>query len=312
MKNMSLVIGGAIGAIAIAALVYMIYSTPQERPASQEQPRNVQIEPVVERYGSTTDVVHDTRTMMEVNSYTISDSIDNLQTGSSPEANFLLVDLSVRSIDHILPLSPNTFKLKTDIGDIAPSSVTSSIDAGLKRVYVSEGQTVRAFLVFESPSFGETPAVLEYSDGTSFFSITLDQAGSLQSKLISETKPAYTAGENMKDGPLSLKAGVSAVDIGEYVPRQGNDAYKVSLLFQNEGNSTVRIDPSYVFIQDDRLYVYRVNEPATSNLPSSLITTDLLPGSSAAGDVIIEVPKESTGLTLMYSGPNNFFIARIP
>ena len=309
------IVGIAIAAIAaVGAALVLSNRNAHQGPstAPEESHGTMQMEQIAQRSGRTNDVVHDNRIMMEVNSYAISDRINNPSIKPSLEEKFLTVDLSVRSIEQTLTLSPNLFKLQTGIGEIAPSIVTSSVDAGLKQVYLPKGQAIRTFLIFESPSFGETPAILEYSDRSSSFSITLDQTGSSQSKLVSELKPAYTVGQSMKNGSLRLKTGDSAIDrLGGYVPRPDNGAFKVSLTFQNEGNSTIRVDPSYVFIQNEKYYIYGINGPASNNLASPLKLTDLQPGSAITGDVVIEVPKESASLALMYAGPNNTFLVRI-
>lgn len=317
MTNRFLLVGGAIAAIAAvgALIIYSLsnYGITQGPPTTPEEPHGtMQMEQIAERSGRTNDVVHDSRIMMEVNSYAISDRIDNPPIVSSSKQKFLTVDLSVRSIGHILPFSPNLFKLKTDVGEIAPSIITSSVDTGLRQIYLPKDQVIRTLLIFESPSFGKTPAILDYSDRSSSFSITLDQPGSSESKLVGDAKVLYAVGESMKDNSLRLKTDVSSVDrIDSYAPKPGNEAFRVSLTFQNEGNSTIRVDPSYVFILDNKSYIYSINESASNNLPSPLKKTDLEPSSSTTGDIIIEVPKQSAGLTLMYAGPNNTFLAKI-
>lgn len=154
MTNRFLLVGGAIAAIAAvgALIIYSLsnYGITQGPPTTPEEPHGtMQMEQIAERSGRTNDVVHDSRIMMEVNSYAISDRIDNPPIVSH-QAEFLTVDLSVRSIGHILPFSPNLFKLKTDVGEIAPSIITSSVDTGLRQIYLPKDQVIRTLLIFES------------------------------------------------------------------------------------------------------------------------------------------------------------------
>ncbi|MFZ0513560.1 MAG: hypothetical protein WAM14_18280 [Candidatus Nitrosopolaris sp.] len=223
------------------------------------------LEHIAKTSGKLGEVLHDTRMMIQVNRYNITNRIINLNNNSlvQPLGNkFLTVDLSIRSIEHTLILLPDLFNLKTDTGDIVtPNTVfTSLVEAGLRHMYMPANQTVRFLLVFDAPSFGSTATAtptLGYSDGTSSFTITLENNNILsQPNLLASVglKSASKTGELMKNDSLQLIA--KKVMLSSSVAN--NNLLKISLTFQNIGKFTIHIDASYVFILDNKSYSYGI------------------------------------------------------
>lgn len=299
-----------------------VTSSPTEEP----QHGTMAMEQIAERTGNLGQVLHDDRMMIALNSYNIADTLRATGLGGAGAAasesgnRFLTVDLSVRSIGHTLPLSPNVFRLTTGgAQELAPSPFTPLVDGGMKTFYLPEGQAARVFLVFESPFFGDNLA-LKYSDRMSTFDVTLSAGAARPNVLISETEPQYTTDDLLQAGSLQLKIiNITSIetDSGASIQESGttgDKAFKISLAFQNTGNSVIRIDPSYIFVQDNKLlYLYGMHTSlSASNLASPLKTLDLEPGKGVTGDVIIALPADSSDLILAYFGPNNTFLARIP
>ena len=299
---------------ALAVIIYFLSNHPIHNVvATTEQPHGTMpMEQITQTSGKMNQVLHDNRMMIEVNGYKISEKINNSLIHDSAENKFLLVDLSIRSIGHTLKLSPNLFLLNTDSGQIMPSTLTTQVEAGLRPIYLGNGQAIRALLIFERPSFGDITPSLEYSDGSSFFNIDLVPTNPPQLPILGAAEPHYKTGEIMQDHFLKLSANVSRTEgIAKSLTRADTDAIKISLLIQNIGNSTIRIDPSYVFILDNKSYIYGVSESATMNkLLYPLRTVDLVPGGLTSGDVLVKVPKDSANLMFMYSGPNDSFLSR--
>lgn len=269
------------------------------------------MEQITQTSGKLNEVLHDSRMMIEVNSYKITNTINNSEIHDKGENKFLVVDLSVLSISHALKLSPNMFTLKTDVGDIAPSNSASFLDAGLRQIYIEAGQVVRARVMFEGPSFGDSAPMLKFSDGSSFFSIMFLPIRSPQAAITGLAEPRYRTGEGMRDESLKVLANVSTADkMGKFDSRVDTNALNISILFENIGNSIVRIDPSYVFIVDNQSFVYGISEAASNILSSPLRTVELNPGAVTSGNLIVQVPKNSTNLIFMYGDPNNSFLAR--
>ena len=303
-----------VGFTGLAVIIFLLSNYPIHQViASQGQSHGTMpMEQITQTSGKMNQVLHDGRMMIVVNSYKIIDSLNNSLIHDTTENKFLLVDLSVRSITHSLKLSPNMFVVKTDVGQIAPSSLTSQIEAGLRPIYLADGQAIRAFLIFERPSFGDVTPTLEYSDGSSLFSIALVLSKSPKTIMLGVAEPQYKTGEIMQDDSLKVLANVSTADkIGKFESRPDTDALNISLLFDNIGNSTVRIDPSYVFIVDNQSFVYGVSEAGSNLLSSPLRTIELNPGAVTSGNLIVQVPKNSTNLIFMYGDPNNPFLATI-
>ena len=298
----------------LPVIIYLLSNYPIHVLASSQEQRHgtMPMEQITQTSGKMNEVLHDSRMMIVVNNYKIIDSLNNFLNHDSTENKFLLVDLSVRNIDHTLKLSPNMFVLKTDVGQIAPSSLTSHVDAGLRAIYLGDGQTIRTSLIFERPNFGDVTPKLEYSDGSSFFSIALVPTKSPKSPILGVSEPQYRIGEIMQDDSLKVLANVSTADkIGKFESRPDTNALNISLQFDNIGNSSVRIDPSYVFILDNQSFAYSVNEADSNLLSSPLRTVELNPGAVTRGNLIAQVPKNSTNLIFMYGDPNNSFLARI-
>jgi hypothetical protein len=297
---------------ALAVIIFLLSNYQIHILAgTQEQPHGTMpMEQITQTSGKMNEVLHDNRMMIEVNSYKITNSINNSLIHDSTENKFLLVDLSVRSISHTLKLSPNVFVLKTDVGRIAPSSLTSHVDGGLRPIYLGDGQAIRTFLLFESPSLGDVTLTLEYSDGSSFFSIALVPIKSPQSPMLGVVEPRYRTGDIMQGDSLKVLANVSTADKRDkFESRPDINALNISLLFENIGNSTVRIDPSYVFILDNQSFAYSVSEADSNLLSSPLRTVELNPEAITRGNLIVQVPKNSTNLIFMYGDPNNSFLA---
>lgn len=302
-----------------------VANVPEEE---QQQHGTMPMTQFAERTGTAGEVLHDSMMMLAVNGYRVTDTIttaglDGTSTTVTSETGnrFLTVDLTVRSIGHSLQLSPNLFKLtRADSPQEIPTSpLTPMVDAGMKKFSLPAGQAARMFLVFESPSFGDN-SILKYSDFVSTFEITLSAGEVRPVILASESRPQYTTDDIMRDGSLQLKVtNITSMetDNGTANPESGtagtNKDLKISLAFQNTGNSTIRIDPSYIFVQDNKLlYLYGMHTSLSGKLASPLKATDLEPGRSIAGDVIISLPAESSDLIFMYSGPSNSFLAVIP
>lgn len=295
----------------------------------QQQHGTMPMTQFAERTGKTGEVLHDSGMMLAVNSYKVSDTITTAglngvsTTVQSETGNkFLTVDLTVRSIGNSLQLSPNLFSLaRADNSQGIPASpFTPLVDAGMKKFYLPAGQAARMLLVFEAPSFGDN-SILKFSNLVSTFEITLS-AGEMRPVIVaSESEPRYTTTDFMQDGSLQLKVtNITSIETdngtanAEPDKAGTNKALKISLAFQNTGNSTIRIDSSYIFVQDNKLlYLYSMHTSlSVSKLASPLKTTDLEPGKSVTGDVIISLPAESSDLIFMYSGPSNSFTARMP
>lgn len=294
-----------------------------------QQHGTMPMEQFAERVGTTGEVLHDAKMMLAVNGYNVTDTLvtttsDGTYSTIASEAGnkFLTVDLTVRSIGHSLPLSPGLFRLaRADSAqEISTSSYTPLVDAGMKRFSLPTGQAARMLLVFEAPSFTNN-SILKYSDLTSTFEITLSAEQVRPIILASESEPRYTTGEVMQDESLQLRIdNITSTQMGNDTANLvsgtagiNKEALKISLTFQNIGNSTVRIDPSYVFIQDNKtLYLYGTHTSLYGvPLPSSLNVTDLEPDESIAGDIIISLPTDSSDLLFMYASPNNTFIAKV-
>ncbi|NWG38205.1 DUF4352 domain-containing protein [Nitrososphaera sp.] len=283
-----------------------------------EQHGTMPMEQFAERTGKTGEVLHDNRMMVAVNGYKVTDTIpitgpdgSSINTGSELGSKFLTVDLTVRSITgHTIPLSPNVFKLKTDVGEILPSPSTPLVDAGLKKLNLPDGQAARFFVVFEAPYFGND-LVLKYSDLTSTFEVTLSDNEARPPILSSESQPVYNTNQTMQDGSLQLLV-TNVTPVNDNASDGDKTLLKLSLTFKNTGQSTIRVYPSYVFIQDEELYVYGQHDSTAGILSSPLSVTDLEAGESVSGDIIIMMPANSSNLIFMYTGPNNSYIARIP
>ena len=319
MKNRSLVIAGITGVIAIGAIIgYVainqnIQTSSPVKPEEEQQHSTMQMENIAVRSGKLRENVHDARMSMAVNSYRITSLLDGNVAPASGNS-FLVADLAVRGVEHSLSLSPNLFRLKTNVGVIEPSDITSLVDAGLRKIFLPEGQTFRGFLVFESDSFGTTPSILQYSDGMSSFTMTLEESGAPQRSYPSLITSTYVTGHPMQDNSLRLTTNVSSVSepIDDYTPKSENNEFlRVLLEFENLGESSVRVDPSYVFIIDSESYTYGISESASDALGLPLKVTDLEPGDGVVGEVIVEVPRDSTDLMFMYAGPNNSFLAKV-
>ena len=297
-----------------AIIIFLISNYPIQQAISTstgESHGAMSMEQIAERSGKMNQVLHDSRMMIEVNSYKISETINKTLNTASIGSKYLLLDLSIRNIGHTLKLSPNLFVLKTDTGEVAPSSLTSYVEAGLRPIYVADGQTIRTVLIFELPSFDNSPQILDFSDGSSYFSFTLVPTQPPQSPILGSMQSPYRIGETMEDHSLKVLANVSSTEkTGNFEARSDTNSLKISLLFQNLGNDTIRIDPSYVFILDNKSYVYGVNEAASNSLSSPLRKVDLEPAGVISGHLIVEVPKDSKNLIFMYAGPSNSFLAR--
>ena len=303
-----------VGLIGLAVITYLLSNYPihQVIAIQQQSHGTMPMEQITQTSGKMNQVLHDGRMMIVVNSYKLSDSVNNSLIHDSTENKFLLVDLSVRSITHSLKVSPNMFVLKTNVDQTAPSSLTSQIEAGLRPIYLGDGQAIRTFLIFERPSFGDVTPTLEYSDGSSFFSIAFVLSKSPRTTMLGVAEPQFRTGEIMQDDSLKVLANVSAADkIGKFENGADTNAFNISLLFDNIGNSTVRIDPSYVFILDNQSFVYGVSEAESNLLSSPLRTVELNPGAVTSGNLIVQVPKNSTNLIFMYGDPNNSFLAKM-
>jgi len=296
-----------------------VANVPEEE---QQQHGTMPMTQFAERTGTAGEVLHDSMMMLAVNGYKVTDTIttaglDGTSTTVTSETGnrFLTVDLTVRSIGHSLQLSPNLFKLaRADSPQEIPTSpLTPMVDAGMKKFSLPAGQAARMFLVFEAPSFGDN-SILKYSDFVSTFEITLSAGEVRPVILASESRPQYTTDDLMRDGSLQLKVtNITSIETANPESGAADKALKISLAFQNTGNSTIRIDPSYIFVQDNKLfYLYGMHTSLSGKLASPLKTTDLEPGRSTAGDVIISLPAESSDLIFMYSGPSNSFLAVIP
>ena len=300
--------------VFLAVIIFLVSYYPIQQTIStstEESHRTMPMEQIAERSGRMNQVLHDSRMMIEVNGYQISETINNTMNTASTGSKYLFVDISIRNIGHTLKLSPNLFVLKTDTDEIAPSSVTSYVEAGLRPIYISDGWAIRTVIIFEHPGFGNSPQILDFSDGSSFFSFMLVPTQPPQSAILGSMEAPYRIGETMQDQSLKVLANVSTTEkVGKFESRADTNALKISLLFQNKGNDTIRIDPSYVFILDNESYVYGVNEAASNSLYSPLRTVDLEPAAVTRGQVIVEVPKDSENLIFMYAGPSNSFLAR--
>lgn len=284
------------------------------------------MEQIAERTGNLGKVLHDDRMMIAVNSYSIADTLKATGLGGAGAAaseagnKFLTVDLSVRSIGNSLPLSPNVFRLTTGgAQELVRSPFTPLVDGGMKTFYLPAGQAARVFLVFESPFFGDN-LTLKYSDLRSTFDVTLSAGAARPNVLISETEPQHTTDNLLLDGSLQLKiTNITSIETDSSTSNQesataGNKALQISLAFQNTGNSTIRIDPSYIFVQDNKLlYLYGMHTSVSAgNLDLPLKTIDLEPGKGITGDVIISLRADSSDLIFAYLSPNNTFLARMP
>jgi hypothetical protein len=132
-----------------------------------------------------------------------------------------------------------------------------------------------------------------------------------QAPMPSKIEVTNKVGELMDDGSMQLTISTSSVSaVGKYAPKPNSMFLKIGLMFKNVGQTTIRIDPSYVFMLNGESYLHAIHE-STFDKSSSLKISNLELGDSIAGDVVVELPKEATGLIVMYSGPNNLFLARI-
>ncbi len=314
-EDKRMIIVGIVVSVIVGVAAYFLLHTPTAPPSTPMEEREKvvpAIEHVAEKTGRMKEILHDDRMMIYVNGYSVSKTIDAPVRQEPMGTQFLIVDLSVMNmVGGVNSLSPNSFKLKTSLGEIMPSIYTTSINAGLRNIYLPNGQSIRTFVAFAAPDFGNTPIVLKYFDGTSSFSITLLNSDSPQSPLPSKVKPTFRIGESIHDDSLQLAANTTSIsDIGNYTPKQKNTFLKITMNFRNIGKTSIHIDPSYIYVLDDKSYIYGIHE-STSYLPSRLSMIDLEPGKSISGDVVIEVPKDSVNLVFMYAGPNNSLFARI-
>lgn len=301
---------------------------PRTEEGNETRHDTMPMEQIADRFGNVNEVLHDNRMMIEVNDFELTDSAlnsaDNFSVNGSLPNKFLMIDLSIRNIGHTLKISPNLFKLSTGTGDVIPPSVhTSSLDAGLRDIYLPNDLTIRTLLLFGDSTFvgdssEQPPPVLEYSDGISVFSIGLLESVAKPSRSLSDIRPVpeFKIGEPMSDGSMRIFATATPFKEANktvvHVPTSGStNPTEISMTFMNIGNSTIHIEPSYLFILDNKSYVYAMDNSLTPLVSSPLASTDLRPTQSVSGSVVMDLPKNVSGLTFLYSGPNNSFSAKM-
>jgi len=130
-------------------------------------------------------------------------------------------------------------------------------------------------------------------------SISPNLSSSPNADSLSSTVPPSPASASAKEAVITY-SGKMTSSIGNATPASGRVFLIISLSAENHGNSSFSVDPLYFgLVAGNQKYTAYSN---TSSLDTILKHADLLDGMSAAGDIVYEVPAETSDYSLEFLG----------
>lgn len=121
-----------------------------------------------------------------------------------------------------------------------------------------------------------------------------------EQQAVDSAKKAFAVGETAEFGKLTVKVNTFTpnwTSDNEFMtPKDGYEYAYVSLNIKNTSDETVSVNPYDYSVNDSGI----VSGPAIVTTPTPLNAVELKPGSSVDGDIVFEVKKGATNLTLEY------------
>lgn len=242
--------------------------------------------------------------------------IELLEIKVSEQASTLFIDLAIENrSDEPISYNPYQFLVETTSGkQFVPSIYVTEERMLLGAGELNPGDKIEGSLTYSILS-DEVPASLRYLPATSspsqnlIFDLTLEKTILTDSAKSDEVSLAKTAaiGEVIKEEGIEYQVlEANRLDqLGNHTPKVGHDFLKVQLAIKNISNDNLLIFPYHFEVSYGKQSKLK---PVTSLIDQEnlLSLSELVSGGIILTDIVFEVPKSSSNLTLTYSNPLRF------